>query len=817
MNLPTEKLGQRRKPGYFVGFSTLCSIISVAILATISYIAFVYFPLLGRYQALLARVTNEDVPVLQAEGDLHLLMAEDRTAFFVALAEASQQESLQNLRARDGVVAAGAAKLDGMGPAARQGKAVFDKHWNAYLQQRNGLLALASKGGMAAVVALRSDLGEGSYIAAQEGIRSAEIAQQSASLSHLAAVSQLLEEGKRQLVILVAMKIAVLLLILWLEIRRYRAETMLKAATGSLREQERNFRHAFESATVGMGIFKLDGTVLSVNRKGASLLGYEPEELVGTRVVNVMAPEHRESHLQSIEAARANKDSTYVAERRVIRKDGGAEWVRNSVTLIQPEESDPYFFSISEEITAQKEAYDRLEWLANYDPVTSLPNRRFFEESMAQVLEAQAGGPATIALLYIEIDGFDFLKGTFGRGVADEVLAELGAELRALATEREKIGRLDDYAFGILVPSAAYGESALKRAEELLEIFRRLPGSGAQRIPLSASIGVVYADEGVLKASGTESGEAAPTDIRRGESKSGTMMKLARAAMLEARSRGGDVVHVADPALQDRAMQRHRIEAALLRGIHRDEFRVVFQPQFRISNGALVRFEALCRWDSSELGPIPPDRFIPIAEQSGLMSEVGRRVMLDALRQARRWTDTGRKIGISVNISPVQFMRPDFTGLLADALVVTGFPPALLELEITEGIFIRDLNLAVARIRDLQRLGVSVALDDFGTGYSSLSYLQRMPIDAVKLDRSFVSDLTTDESTVSMVRSVLAMARALNLRVVTEGVETREQLEVLRELGCDEAQGYLLGRPEEADVALQRVMDSPRTTVGMIA
>ena len=189
--------------------------------------------------------------------------------------------------------------------------------------------------------------------------------------------------------------------------------------------------------------------------------------------------------------------------------------------------------------------------------------------------------------------------------------------------------------------------------------------------------------------------------------------------------------------------------------------------------------------------------------------EIGRRVMQDALQQAKSWTDSGRRIGVAVNISPMQFMRPDFPHIVTEALALSNFPPALLELEITEGIFIRDLNLAVARIRELQRLGLSIALDDFGTGYSSLSYLQRMPIDAVKLDRSFVSDLTTDVATVSMVRSVLAMADALNLRVVTEGVETEQQLEILRALGCDEAQGYLLGRPESAELALRRVLESP--------
>jgi EAL domain-containing protein (putative c-di-GMP-specific phosphodiesterase class I) len=294
-------------------------------------------------------------------------------------------------------------------------------------------------------------------------------------------------------------------------------------------------------------------------------------------------------------------------------------------------------------------------------------------------------------------------------------------------------------------------------------------------------------------------------------------MKYARAAMLEARSRGGDTIHIADPALQDRAAERHRIELALLSGLRQDEFRVVFQPQFEIASGRLTRFEALCRWNSAELGPVPPDRFIPIAEQTGLMLEIGRRVLLDALHQAKRWTDSGRRIGVAVNISPMQFMRPDFIQTITEALAASQFPPALLELEITEGIFIRDLNLAVSRIRELQRLGLSIALDDFGTGYSSLSYLQRMPIDAVKLDRSFVGELTIDSATVSMVRSVLAMADALNLRVVTEGVETEQQLEILRSLGCDEAQGYLLGRPESADSALVRVLATPMASIGTVA
>jgi diguanylate cyclase (GGDEF)-like protein len=530
---------------------------------------------------------------------------------------------------------------------------------------------------------------------------------------------------------------------------------------------------------------------------------------VGTKVKDFMAPEFREDHMQKIASLPSSPETSYVAERRVIRKDGTAAWVRNSVTLLRPEGEEGHYFSISEEITLQKEAHDRLAYLANYDPVTNLPNRRFFEEQLAAALKPKPGRSDGVALLYLEIDSFDFLKGTFGRAVADEILAELGSQLASFRREGELVARLDDHVFGMFLAAAPYDEATLARAGELRSIFHRASETGKHRIPISASIGIAYssdsAHDGGIR---TDSGQAA--------NNVDTLLKFARAAMSEARSRGGDSIFLADPALQERAAERHRIELALLRGLRQDEFYVVFQPLFEVATGKLVRFEALCRWNSAELGPIRPDRFIPIAEQTGLISEIGRRILHEALRRAKTWTDSGRRIGVAVNVSPMQFMRPDFTHTVTEALTLTQFPPALLELEITEGIFIRDLNLAVGRIRELQRLGLSIALDDFGTGYSSLSYLQRMPIDAVKLDRSFVSELTKDAATVSMVQSVLAMARALNLRVVTEGVETEEQLEILRTLGCDEAQGYLLGRPESAEMALRRVLDSPLQTIGTL-
>jgi PAS domain S-box-containing protein/diguanylate cyclase (GGDEF)-like protein len=630
-----------------------------------------------------------------------------------------------------------------------------------------------------------------------------------ADASQINEITNSLHRALREFQSVTVVKIAALFLLVWMDWKRVHAEQRLKQATVDLHASEERFRLAYESASVGMGIFKLDGTVLSANRKAAQILGYETDELIGMKVCDFIAPEFREEHVQKLANLPGSSESSYQVERRVLRKDGTAAWVRNSVTLMEPNGQEPYLFSISEEITLQRQANERLEFLANYDPVTNLPNRHCFEEHLSKTLSQCGNNTDCVALLYLEIDSFDFLKGTFGRTVADEVLGELGGSMARFRKEGEIIARLDDHAFGMLIMAAPYDEATMIRASELRELFHRTSALGKHRIPLSVSIGIAYSADGASRTGSIRPG--------RSESQADTLVKYARAAMLEARSRGGDSVFVADPSLQERAVQRHQIESALLRGLREDEFRVVYQPQFEVASGHLVRFEALCRWNSAELGTIPPDRFIPIAEQTGLIMEIGRRILFDALRQAKAWTDSGRRIGVGVNISPIQFMRPDFTQMISEMLALTKFPPELLELEITEGIFIRDLNLAVARIRELKRLGVSIALDDFGTGYSSLSYLQRMPIDAVKLDRSFVSDLTTDAATVSMVRSMLSMGHALNLRVVTEGVETEEQLEILRKLGCDEAQGYLLGRPESAEMALRRALACPLLPVGMLA
>lgn len=740
--------------------------------------------------------------------DLKFAVEADRNAFLQALLAAGDpaavQQATQSLRRSDEAITQSEASLDASGGQATQWLAQFKDHWSRYTALRDGTLA-ARTGAVTVHVPLSGDeLGQREFDAADQTLLQARQAFHQQEGSDLQEISRSIQRFLTGAFALLWLKVAFLGVLLWVDWKRRHALQLLERTSVDLRASEERFQRIYEAAGVGMGIFALDGTVRSVNAKAAQILGYEKKELIGTKVSRIMAPEHVEDHLQKLASTQQTEDGCYRVERRVIRKDGSEVWVRNTVTLLRPEGAEPYYFSTSEEITQQHKANERLAYLANYDPITNLANRRYFEEQLTEALAAQSRNDC-LALLYLEIDSFDFLKGTFGRSVADELLGELGKALAASRRQREIIGRVDDHAFALMMAAAAYDEASLERARELQEMTHLVNSEGSNRIPLAASIGIAFSREATSTLAHGSGHRESTTD---------SLLKFARAAMLEARSRGGDSICIADPHLRDRAAQRHQIESALLRGIRENEFRVVFQPQFHVSDGKLVRFEALCRWNSGELGAIPPDRFIPIAEQTGLIAEIGRKVLHAALTEAKSWARSGRRIGLAVNISPMQFMRPDFTKSVAEALAAVDFAPELLELEITEGIFIRDLNLAIVRIRELQRLGLSIALDDFGTGYSSLSYLQRMPIDAVKLDRSFVSDLSKDSATVSMVQSVLAMARALKLRVVTEGVETDEQLSILRELGCDEAQGYLLGRPESAEMAFKRVLDSPCEIVG---
>jgi predicted signal transduction protein with EAL and GGDEF domain len=286
---------------------------------------------------------------------------------------------------------------------------------------------------------------------------------------------------------------------------------------------------------------------------------------------------------------------------------------------------------------------------------------------------------------------------------------------------------------------------------------------------------------------------------------SSALLQSADTAMYSAKRSGAGRYQFFTPQMKQDAHQRLMIESRLQRALDNHELSVQFQPQYELAGNRLVRFEALCRWFNPELGQVPPDRFIPVAEKTGLIVEIGKYVLGEACRQALLWQKGQLPVQVAVNVSAVQFARADFVNSIVDVLHETGLKPALLELELTESSLIQDREDAVRKMHLLGMLGVRMSIDDFGTGYSSLSYLQNMPVDALKVDRSFAAKLGSSQATLSMVRAMIAMARALGIRVVMEGVENSAQVEILRQLGCDEVQGYYYGRPEDAQASVERI------------
>jgi EAL domain-containing protein (putative c-di-GMP-specific phosphodiesterase class I) len=275
--------------------------------------------------------------------------------------------------------------------------------------------------------------------------------------------------------------------------------------------------------------------------------------------------------------------------------------------------------------------------------------------------------------------------------------------------------------------------------------------------------------------------------------------------MYSAKYNGSNRYQFFTSQMKEDAHERLIVESCLRRALEQNEISVQFQPQYELAGNRLVRFEALCRWKSAELGSVPPQRFIPIAEETGTIVPIGLHVLREACAQAVEWQAARTPIQVAVNVSAVQFSRADFVDSVVEVLRETGLNPGLLDLELTESSFVRDKDDSVRKMNALRRYGVRISIDDFGTGYSSLSYLQSMPVDALKVDRSFTAKIASSPTAVSMVRAVIAMARALGLRVVTEGVENLDQADILRHLGCDEVQGFLYGRPEDHQASMERV------------
>ncbi|MEW6635419.1 MAG: EAL domain-containing protein [Actinomycetota bacterium] len=429
----------------------------------------------------------------------------------------------------------------------------------------------------------------------------------------------------------------------------------------------------------------------------------------------------------------------------------------------------------------RKRAEQRMAYLAQYDHLTGLANRALFQDRLEQALARAGRSSGRVALMFVDLDRFKVINDTFGHMGGDELLREVAARIRGRLRESDTVARLGGDEFAIILENLAEAHDAAQVARDLLEIISEPVSVGGHEVSMTASIGIA-----VHPPSGLE-------DI----------LMDADTAMYRAKERGRNHYEFYTEEMNVRAFERLTLENGLRQAQRRGEFLLHYQPQVDLRTGYVVGVEALLRWQHPQMGLVPPGRFIPLLEETGMISDVGRWVIEAACRQAKVWSEQGLPaLRVAVNLSARQFGRhQDLPGLVAGALAKTGLEPALLELEVTESLLMEDIEATSRLLRELKHHveGVRVSIDDFGTGYSSLYYLKSLPIDVLKIDRSFVRDVPVDPDDAAITAAVIGLAHNLRLEVVAEGVETAEQLSFLRERDCDLAQGYHLSAPLPAE------------------
>jgi diguanylate cyclase (GGDEF)-like protein len=441
------------------------------------------------------------------------------------------------------------------------------------------------------------------------------------------------------------------------------------------------------------------------------------------------------------------------------------------------------------DVTLRKQTEETIRSLAYHDPLTGLPNRLLFNERLTQAIERALRHRQQLAVMLLDLDRFKLINDSLGLASGDQVLRLVGERLSGALRRSDTVARLGGDDFLVLLPGVEGAESAAKVAQKLLDAFLAPLGIDDRELHVGASLGItLYPHDG----------EDAETLIRNADT------ALYRAKQ---HARGSYQFYTTD--MNAAAFERLVLETQLRRALERAELVVHYQPQVRLDDGAVVGVEALVRWFHADLGLIPPAEFIPLAEETGLILELGRFVLNTACAQVRTWHQQGfADLRLAVNLSGRQFDQEDLVRSIAEVVEATTFEPADLELELTESSIMRDPDQAVDKLQALDRLGIRLSIDDFGTGYSSLAHLKRFPI--IKIDQSFIQDITTNPDDAAIAQAIIALAESLRLKVIAEGVETRGQLDLLRRYHCDQMQGYLFSKPLPAEQMLELLRSGRR-------
>ena len=560
------------------------------------------------------------------------------------------------------------------------------------------------------------------------------------------------------------------------------------SARKQLEQQRQLAATVFEAASEGIVILDPDYRLLSVNQAFSQVTGYRQEDLVGRNVLSLISSRDTRRQYQLI---RLELESTgsWRGELIETRKNGELypQWLQLNVVR-DSRGNVSHIVGFFADLSARREAEERLRYLSHYDELTGLANRTLFKERLHEASQRARQSGRSIALLHIDLDRFKLLNDSLGHEVADQLLRQMSRRLTQAVSEADTIARLSGDEFAILLDSYGSLSSLARLASRLLTKLRMPMTVGGEELVISASLGISLLPDNAREIS--------------------ALISQANMAMQHAKHLGGNTFQFFTDNLQACTLERLQLETQLRKAIDSDQLEVFYQPKLRLSDGSLNGAEALVRWRHPELGLVPPNDFIGLAEETGLIAAIGEIVLRQACQQAYEWQQQGlAEIRVSVNLSVHQLRQGNLVSLVRQVLVETGLAPQFLELELTESQLLDNVESVISTFQQLRNLGVQLAIDDFGTGYSSLSYLKRFPVDCVKIDQTFIRDLSPGSEDAAITRAIIAMAHSLELKVVAEGVETREQLDFLKSQRCDEVQGFLISKPVPAEVFGQLLCD----------
>ena len=550
-------------------------------------------------------------------------------------------------------------------------------------------------------------------------------------------------------------------------------------AEESIRKSEMRYRLLFERNLAGVYRSTMDGLILECNQAAARMFGAaSPEELLGMSMVNVYQNlSDRDVFLRKL------KREKYVTNHEVNfrRKNGESAWAMLNASIVPDEDGNAGLIEGTfVDITERKIAEERIQSLAYFDALTGLPNRTLLLDRLTLALASARRKKSKVALFFLDLDRFKNINDSLGHSVGDLLLKGVAERLKAWVRDQDTIARLGGDEFLVVVNDVREVGDAAVAAQRLMDSLTAELAIQNHSLSVSCSLGIsIFPEHGADNE---------------------TLIKHADAAMYTAKDSGRNNFQFFTADMNARAVDRLNLENSLRAALDRKELFLMYQPQMEIASRRIIGVEALLRWQHPEMGLVPPNDFIRIAENSGLIIPIGEWVLRTACSQARKWQDEGlAAVSVAVNVSAVQFRREGFAAVVRQVLADTGLAPECLELEVTESLLLSSADVTFSVLQELKDMGLSLAIDDFGTGYSSLSYLKRFPVSKLKIDRSFVRDVALDPDDAAITTAIISMAKSLNLKVIAEGVEDEAQMSFLRAHQCDEIQGYYFSKPMVAD------------------